>query len=199
MSVQTRRVLSAIAMFIAALSLQRACTMAWGGASLRDGSRFIFSVVGLSRFRPASIAHTTTKEVPVVVATSRMDCRWWPKYGDTALCAARDGRETARARLRLAYPLLQMALWLSIASLLLQVLRVPPQWRIQSVPPAIVFGLTVAGIVLGRRGVGEGLAALDGVALRFDALGYRFAVVAACMGLASSLLLVERSRVRGVA
>ena len=187
-------------MFVAAISLQRACTLAWGNAVSRDGTRFVFSVIGLSRLSPAAdAAAQTTPDVSAMATASRVDCRWWPMYGDASLCAARDGGETARARLRLAYPRLQVALWLSIASLLLQVLRVPPQWQVQSAAPAVVFGLTAAGIVLARRGAGEGLAALEGLALNFDAPGYRFAVAAACMGLASALLLVERARSRGAA
>ena len=185
-------------MFVAAISLQRACTLAWGRAASRDGARFVFSVIGLSRLSPASnTAVQSTPGLSAMATASRVDCRWWPKYGDTSLCSARTGGETARARLRLAYPLLQVALWLSIASLLLQVLRVPPLWQVQSAAPAVVFGLTVAGIVLAKRGAGEGLAALEGLALNFDAPGYRFAVAAACMGLASALLLVERARSRG--
>ena len=193
MPVQTRRVLSAIAMFVSALSLQRACTLPWGAATAGDGTTYVFSSIGLSRMRRVEDGGTASARPSEAGA----DCRWWPVYGDARLCAATTGGETERARLRLAYPLLQVALWLSTVSLLLQVLRVPRDWRVQSAMPALAFALAAAGIMLVRRGAERGLATLQGLEVVFNAAGYRFAFAAAVLGCVSALLLIERSPAPG--
>ncbi|MEO6444560.1 MAG: hypothetical protein ABIZ91_13790 [Gemmatimonadaceae bacterium] len=179
MSASTRRVLSAIAMFVAAVSLQRACTMTWGGTRALGGVRYEFSVIGLSRLQATDVS-----------PAARIDCRWWPAYGDAALCAPGEAGEVPGARLRLAYPLLQVGLWLAIVSLLLHALRVPRDWRMQAALPTLVLLLTASGVVLARQGLHRGLAALAGLELSFNGAGYWFAMFAATLGLASLLLLI---------
>ena len=88
-----RRIAAAVTIFLAAIALQRACTQPWGRAAAPDGTTYELSAVGLSRLGRS-------------VTMARTDCRWWPRYGDVALCAAAPAGEAPHRRLRLAYPLL---------------------------------------------------------------------------------------------
>ena len=173
-----RRIFSAVAVFLAAMVLQRACTLAWGRAPGPDGGRFELSVVGLSRIAGGA---------PGV----RTDCRWWPTYGDPTLCHARTGGMVAFRAIRFAYPMLQIALWLAVASLLLQALRVPRQRLVQAAIPATACALTIASVACMVRGARDGLAALDGISVSFGAAGFVSAVVAAVLSLVSALLVLE--------
>lgn len=169
-----RRLLSAVAIFLSALALQRACTLAWG-IGVSAGSHVHLTVMGLTR-RPASA------DRPVV------DCRWWPRYGDATLCAVSPGATAAAGRLRAAYPLLQVGLWLSVASMFLQALRVPRSRTAQAALPALVAALTVAAVLFVRQGAAA-LAALDGIPMHFAGAGFVAAVAAAALAAASAALL----------
>ncbi|MEP7383321.1 MAG: hypothetical protein ABI910_16650 [Gemmatimonadota bacterium] len=181
-----RRILSAVAIFLAAVALLQACTVDWGRASASSGPRYEFSAVGLSRF-------DGTPDRP------RTDCRWWPTYGDAALCGPSANDPPAYRSLLRAYPLLQVALWLSVISLLLQALRVPRGRVLQAFGPAAVAGLTTGAVVSIVRGVRHGLATLSGVEVVFDGSGYRFAVAAALLSAVSALLLLTTVAKAGVA
>lgn len=171
-----RRILSALAIFLTAIALQRACTMPWASGAAAGGPRYVLSAVGLSRLPPSGVGPST-------------DCRWWPRYGDAALCAPRSGGEAAFDRLRIAYPLLQVGLWLAVASLLLQALRVPRTSMVQAALPALVsVGVGVA-IRFAWRGAHEGLASLDGVVLQSGAFGLYAAVAALVLSATSAILL----------
>lgn len=172
---RSRRGLGALAIFLTAIALQQATTRPWGVAAGPDGSRYELSIVGLSRIAAGSTA-------------SRTDCRWWPAYGDASLCGARAGGEDAYRRLRLAYPLLQVAMWVAVAGLLLQTLRVPRQRVLQAAVPATASALSAAGILVTMRGAREGLGALAGVAMRFDAPGFAMAVAAVALSALSAVL-----------
>lgn len=170
-----RRLLSAVAIFLTALALQRACTLPWGSGS--DGRlHFRLTVVGLSRTSDGSDGAIT-------------DCRWWPRYGDAALCAVRAEGRTMADRLRLAYPLLQVGLWLAVASLLLQALRVPRLRLAQASLPAVIAAGTLAAIMFVRQGATDGLAALQGITLQLDGTGFMAAVAALILATASAALL----------
>lgn len=170
-----RRLLSAVAIFLSALALQRACTLAWG-RGVAAGSHVHLTVMGLTR-RPASA------DRPVV------DCRWWPRYGDATLCAVSPGATAAAGRLRAAYPLLQVGLWLSVASMFLQALRVPRSRAAQAALPALVAALTVAAVLFVRQGAAAALAALDGIPMHLSGAGFVAAIAAAVLAAASAALL----------
>lgn len=174
--VRSRRGLGAVAIFLTAIALQQATTRPWGQGAGSDGSRYVLSVVGLSRITAGASGSRTD------------DCRWWPVYGDTTLCGARVGGEVAYRRMRLAYPFLQVAMWLAVASLLLQTLRVPRQRLLQAVVPAAASALTTAGIVFVMRGASMGLGALDQVAIRFSAPAFALAVAAAVLSALSAVI-----------
>lgn len=174
---RSRRSVGAMAIFLTAIALQQATTRPWGAAAGPDGSRYELSIVGLSRVTAGATA-------------SRTDCRWWPVYGDASLCGARAGGEAAYRRLRLAYPLLQVAMWVAVASLLLQTLRVPRQRLLQAAAPAAACALTAVGIVVAMRGAREGLGALAEVAVRFTAPGFAMAVAAVVLSALSAILAV---------
>lgn len=176
--VRSRRGLGAVAIFLTAIALQQATTRPWGRGAASDGSRYELSVVGLSRITTGA-------------AASRTDCRWWPVYGDTTLCGARVGGEVAYRRMRLAYPFLQVAMWLAVASLLLQTLRVPRQRLLQATAPAAACTLITAGIVFVMRGASMGLGALDQVAIRLSAPGFALAVAAAVLSAISALIALS--------
>jgi len=175
---------SAVAIFLTAVALQRACTLPWGHGTSRDGTPYEISVVGLSRLRAADGA-------------PRVDCRWWPRYGDATLCSAPPEGARAHADLRLAYPLLQVALWLAVASLLLQALRVPRHRLAQGALPTVVALLTTTAVVHMMRGTRSGLAALDGVTMTFTNAGALFAVAAGvASALSAGILLTSFSAAR---
>lgn len=182
------RMVSAVAIFLTAVALQRACTLAWGRTAATDTVRYEISVVGLSRV-------SDTGDPP------RTDCRWWPRYGDATLCGPSATDAPAHRALRSAYPMLQVAMWLAVVSLLLQALRVPRHPLLQAVVPATAAALTILAIVYVRRGASHGLAAISTVPMGFDAAGYRFAVAAAVLSAGSALLLImsiSRGRSSGV-
>lgn len=172
---RTRRLLSAVAIFLTALALQRACTLPWGSGGEGD-ARYRLTVVGLSRLSAAGNGAVA-------------DCRWWPHYGDAALCAVRPGAAEASGRLRLAYPLLQVGLWLAVASLLLQALRVPRSRVAQATVPALVAAGAVSAIVFVRQGAAQALAALQDVPLHFTGSGAVAALVAAALAATSAVLI----------
>ncbi|MCC6771477.1 MAG: hypothetical protein IT360_09740 [Gemmatimonadaceae bacterium] len=169
--------MSAVAIFLTAVALQRACTLAWGRTSATDTVRYELSVVGLSRLSGMD-------------NTARTDCRWWPRYGDAALCGPSTTAAPAHRTLRFAYPMLQVAMWLAVVSLLLQALRVPRPPPLQALVPATTAALVILAIVYVDRGARVGLAALEGLPMAFDAAGYRFAVAAAVLSAGSALLLL---------
>jgi hypothetical protein len=174
---RVRRLLGAAAIFLTALVLQRACTLPW--ASGGEGEvRFRLSVVGLSR-------HPATGDGPLVA------CRWWPRYGDAQLCAVPPGAAAAAERLRLAYPLLQVGLWLSIASLLLQALRVPRSWALQALLPAAVAVGALMAVIFVRQGAAHALTSLDGVPMHFAGPGFFAALAAVALAAASATLVAS--------
>lgn len=156
--VRRRGGLGLLAMAIAAVALQRASTAPWGTAEeSATGAHYVISAVGLSRTEPG-------RPLPT-------DCRWWPRYGDATLCATTSGAARAATQLRRGYPLLQVALWLSVASLLLQALRVPRQRLLQAAPPAIVAALASAAFLAITSGAPASLRALAGTVPHFTGIG----------------------------
>lgn len=171
------RVISAVAVFLTAVALQQACTVAWARANDESGARYEMSVVGLSRIAP-------TPDQP------QTDCRWWPKYGSTELCAPTASAPEARAALRRAYPCLQVAMWLAVLSVLLQTLRVPRSRVLQAGIPGVASALVVVAMYSMRVGARDGLAVLQSLDVRFTGAGFALALIAAILSAASALLLV---------
>ncbi len=172
-----RRVVSAVAIFLTAVALQQACTVAWAHATAERGTRYEMSVVGLSR-------------LSALPDQSRTDCRWWPTYGSTELCAPTANAPAARGALRRAYPCLQVALWLAVLSVLLQTLRVPRSRLLQGAVPAAAAALVVTAISSMLVGAGDGLAVLAPLEVRFDGVGFALALLAAVLSMASAVLLL---------
>lgn len=172
-----RRVVSAVAIFLTAVALQQACTVVWAHATAERGTRYELSVVGLSR-------------IGALPDPPRTDCRWWPTYGSTELCAPNATAPAARGALRRAYPMLQVAMWLAVLSVLLQTLRVPRSRLVQGAIPAIAATLVVVAIASMRTGASLGLAVLEPLDVRFDGAGFVLAVAAAVFSVASAVLLL---------
>lgn len=181
---RTRRSLAAVAIFLTAIALQQATTRPWGGGRASDGSRYELSAVGLSHLQGGDDA------IPGA-ASSRTDCRWWPVYGDPVLCGVRQGGEAAYGRLRLAYPALQVAMWLAVASLLLQTLRIPRQRALQGAVPLAACALSAAGMFFVTRDAPLALGALQHVELGFRGSGFLWAVAAVVFSGASALVLLS--------
>lgn len=180
------RVVSAVAIFLTAVALQQACTVAWAHATAPSGARFELSVVGLSR----------TDGSP---DQPRTDCRWWPKYGSPELCAPSADDRPAYDAMRLAYPYLQAALWLAVASVLLQAMRVPRRRVLQAALPAACAVLTTVAVYAMVRGARGGLSSLQGLVVTFNGRGFWLAVVAAVLSAASAIVLLTTSVVPDVA
>jgi len=173
-----RQIASAVAILLTAFALQRACTPPWGRATGVDGTPYEFSAVGLSR-----LARSPTDP--------RVDCRWWPRYGDPVLCAVAPDRDDAALDLRRVYPMLQVALWLAVASVLLQALRVPRQRVLQVAMPFGVFVLTGLALRYLSSGVRTGLAALSGATVDRSLQGYWGALIALALSALATILLAE--------
>lgn len=172
-----RRAVGAVAIFLTAIALQRACTLPWGRGTSLARVPYEVSAVGLSR-------------LPVGDNRSRVDCRWWPRYGDATLCAPAVGAPASHAALRRTYPLLQVGLWLSVASLLLQALRVPRSRMVQGAVPAAVAACSATAVVSLLQGAQRGLAALDGVSMSFTGSGALSAYVAVAASTLSAAMVL---------
>ncbi|MCC6928445.1 MAG: hypothetical protein IT359_05565 [Gemmatimonadaceae bacterium] len=166
-----------MAVFLAAVALQRASTQPWGRAAAPDGTTYELSAVGLSRLGRSA-------------TDTRTDCRWWPRYGDPALCAPAPGSSAAFAGIRRAYPMLQVALWLSVLALFLQALRVPRNRFAQAIVPAASGALAWSAIQALSRGASHGLAALADAPLHLSLQGYLGAVAAIVLSALSTVLMV---------
>ncbi len=178
-----RRGLGAVAIFLTAIALQQASTRPWGWGSASDGSRYELSPVGLSRLEGGD---ATRRD-----ASARTDCRWWPVYGDPALCGVRPEGEAAYRRLRLAYPALQVAMWLAVASLLLQTLRIPRQRLWQGAAPLATCALSAAGVHFVSREAPRALNALQQVDLHFGEFGFVCGVAAVVLSGFSALVALR--------
>lgn len=181
MKSKTRRVLSGVALFLSALAVQRASTTPWGEGAAADGTHLLLSPIGLS--------HVVRPQDPIAPT---VECRWWPRIGDASLCAPAAGGDRAYERLRLAYPALLVALWLAVGALLLQALRIPRAPAAHVALSAATFALVMSALVIVTRSGPDALAALQGVKLRFDSLGFVLAAGAAMLTAASAFLAAER-------
>lgn len=170
------RVMSAVAIFLTAVALQQACTVTWAHATATSGARFELSVVGLSRIGGPP-------DQP------RTDCRWWPKYGSTELCAPTPDSPGAREALRRSYPCLQVAMWLAVLSVLLQTLRVPRRRLLQGAIPAAAAGLVALAVYSMLIGASDGLAVLQPLEVRFNGAGFALALFALVLSAISAILL----------
>lgn len=171
------RVVSAVAVFLTAVALQQASTVTWARATAESGARYRMSVVGVSRMG-------TPSDQP------RTDCRWWPKYGSTELCAPTASAPAAQGALRRAYPCLQVAMWLAVLSILLQTLRVPRSRILQAAIPAGVSVLSIVAIYSMLVGARDGLAVLQPLDVHFTGAGFALALIAAALSALSALLLL---------
>lgn len=146
---------------LATLALQRGTTLDWAHTPSTDAVRYALSAVGLSRHESVTPG-----------ATATVDCRWWPNgVGNADLCSARPEAAAAMLRLRLAYPCLSIAIWLGVAAVFLQVLRVPRSARLRS---EITWGVAALGLVAlyaVTMNATDALTALAGLSLDFATPG----------------------------
>lgn len=132
--VSLRNRLSVLFIALATVAIQRGTTLDWAHAQSTDGVRYALSTVGLTRHESVTPGATTTE-----------DCRWWPSgIGNAELCSVRPDGSAAMLRLRLAYPCLSIAIWLGVAAVFLQVLRVPRSARLRS---EITWAVAALGLV----------------------------------------------------
>ena len=104
-----------VLMAITAILFQRSATATWAEARTENGHRMLVSPIGIQDWGPDSASR------PIA------ECRWWPKLGDSSLCAVAPGGEDDVKRVRRAYPLTFIALWGSVLALFLVALRLPRQ------------------------------------------------------------------------
>lgn len=142
---------------LAAFAIQRGATLPWAYAPLPDGGQVEITPVGM-----------TERDDSMQI---RRDCRWWPTHGDAALCATDQGGEAAMSRLRLAYPLLTVALWVAVAALFVQVLRVPRSPFVRATLTWLVSALCLAAVVDFATSVRPALAVLSELPLNMVRIG----------------------------
>jgi hypothetical protein len=112
------RMLEGIAMVLVAVSailFQRSATSSWAEAVSATGHRVLVSPIGIQDWGPDSAIRPIS------------ECRWWPTLGDAALCELAAGGNDDLAKVRRAYPLTFVALWVSVLALFLVALRIPRQ------------------------------------------------------------------------
>ncbi len=176
------RPIAALLIALAAFFLQRGATLGWGTAVTPDAAVFRFSPIGMERIASVDATGGTAS------------CRWWPKGGDERLCAVATGGEGAARRLRLAYPALTVALWVAVAALFLQVLRLPRSPMARAAITWVVGILATAAIMLLATNAPRALVALAGARLRFGAVGFTLVAAAAvCAGVSGTLELLGSS------
>ena len=166
----------------AAILFQRSATTPWAEARAADGRHLLVSPIGLVDFGLGTSG------------TAPRECRWWPKLGDEELCAVADNGESHMARLRRAYPLVVVAMWLSVLALFLNALRIP------RFAPAIGIAVTMVVPVVGiaalwsvASSANAAIAILAGADVRVAPSGFSSVFGAAlCMALAGGLLVASR-------
>lgn len=165
---------------IAAIALQRGATLPVASAAMADGGRVAVSPIGLVRYQPDG--------------SSGAECRWWPRLGDAELCAVAESGVTAMQRVRRAYPATMIALWVSVLSLFLNVLRIPRSlpW-LGPLTTAFASG-SAAFAVWAIAGAGEAFAVLSGASLRQSGAGYYAIAGAAVLTAVATGLLARASR-----
>lgn len=165
---------------IAAIALQRGATLPVATAPLADGTRVEVSPIGLVRMAAAG--------------SPGAECRWWPRLGDPSLCAVAEGGAAAMARVRRAYPATMIALWVSVLSLFLNVLRIPRllPW-IGPLATAFASG-SAAFAVWALAGSGDAFSVLAGTSVRLAGSGFYAIAGAAVLTAVATGLLARSSR-----
>jgi hypothetical protein len=108
--------------------------------------------------------------------------------GRADLCSVAPSGATEFGRVRRVYPLLAAALWVAVAALFLQVLRLPRTPIIRAVVTWSVSALSVAAIGIMALWLGDALALLSGREVRLTGPGFALACAAAILSVASGAL-----------
>lgn len=178
MAKRYREGIGLILLALAAILLQRSATAPWMSGHGSDGARYEVSPIGLTRFDAPGAAGVA--------------CRWWPRLGDTDLCAIADAGSFVW--LRRAYPFTVLALWTAVLALFLNALRVPRRrTTVRTVATAAVPALSLLALwclfVAGPRA----LAAIAQMPVRPLAGGFGLMATATAMaGAAFALLVASR-------
>ena len=163
----TRSKLALLCIAVATLCVQRGATLSWGSAEDPGDGRYKLSPIGLT--------FTATSDSGAVNVVA---CRWWPRLGDADLCAVAPEGADAFASVRMAYPLLSLSLWVAVAALLMQVLRVPRRTGVRTGVTWLSGAFVAMAVVLLTAYARPALASLVDRDVRFGALGFGLAIVA---------------------
>ena len=179
------RLLEGIALLLvvaSAILFQRSATAPWAEARTADGRHLLVSPIGLVDFGLGTSG------------TAPRECRWWPKLGDEELCAVSDSGQHYMTRLRRAYPLVVVAMWICVLALFLNAIRIPRLPRAIGVAVTMVvpiFGIAALWSV--ASGASAALATLAGADVRVAPSGFASVFAAAlCMAVAGGLLVASR-------
>lgn len=176
MSPAGRSKLALLLIAVAAFFIQRGATLPWGLADTADGRRIAVSPIGITQLNP-----------PPQPATAG-ECRWWPSSGSEELCAMAPDGAGALRELRRVYPLMSVALWLAIAALFLQVLRLP---RVTWARSGVTAGVSMlVAVALGTyfSSAVRAFAVLSDRELQLGTTGTAMTVAAALLALTSAWL-----------
>lgn len=169
---------------VSAILFQQSATRPWAEGRGPAGNRLAVSPIGI-----ADYGLGTTGTAPV-------ECRWWPKVGNEALCEVAPDGQAAMTRLRRAYPLAVVSLWTSILALFLVALRVPRRatW-IGVIATAAVPVLAVSALWSLASSFGGALTALQQANLHVSQRGFGSMFGGALLGaVALGLVLVSRMK-----
>ena len=104
------------------------------------------------------------------------------------MCAVAPNADPEFKRIKKAYPLLVVALWVAVVALFLQVLRLPRFPSVRAVVTGSAGLLVAVAVVLLVRDAGRALAVFSGVDVRFGALGFTLAILGAILPLVGFIL-----------
>ena len=172
-----RRVVSAVAIFLTAVALQQACTVAGHTRPPRAAraTSYRWWDCRASTLRPI-------RQGPTAVGGQNTEA--------LTLCTAR--RASVRASVS-SGARIRACSWRSgwrILSVLLQTLRVPRSRVLQAGVPAVVAGLVAVAVYSMLVGASEALAVLAPLEVRFSGRGFALAVVAILLSVVSALMLL---------
>lgn len=169
---------------VAAILFQQSATRPWLSARAADSRHYEVSPIGIVDFGLGTSG------------TAERQCRWWPKLGDSELCALAAGGESAMSRLRRAYPLAVVSLWSSVLALFLVALRIPRRFQVLGlIVTAMIPALAGAAMWSLTDAAPRALAAIEGTSTSVILRGFgSIAGGAVLMVVAVVLLSASRAK-----
>ena len=186
MKPRRNRLLEGIALLLIAVSallFQRSATIPWFEARAADGRHLQVSPIGITDFGLGT------------TGTAPTECRWWPKLGNEELCTVVPDGAAPMAWLRRTYPIVVIALWMSVLALFINALRIPRQApSVGVVVTMILPALSILALWSVASGANRALVVLASLTLQPVTTGFGIMVATTVFTATAGLLLVLSRR-----